>query len=82
MLWSKELNDIKTYDSFFVEKPERLSKWDDLPTRVVPLLKILGPYLGTNREVGMKLMKLLNVFFKDEKAQAADNRQESKSYYS
>jgi hypothetical protein len=75
-----ELMQIKTWEGVFVERPERLGKWDEFPMRVLPLLRLLGPYLGVNCEVGIKFMRLLNIFFNDEKAQAAENCQECKLF--
>jgi THO complex subunit 2 len=52
------------------ERPTRLSKWDELEERVMPVIRVLGPYIGSSRDIAMKFMRLLNEFFEDEKAQS------------
>ncbi|KAI6227391.1 THO complex subunit 2 [Aphelenchoides fujianensis] len=74
--WPDRSLDPKSWEEKFFEKPDRMTKWEDLKTRVLPILHVLGPYLGYHREVGEKLIRILATFFEDEKAQAEANSQE------
>jgi hypothetical protein len=75
-IWQDEPMRIKNWDNMLVDRPERLGKWEDLSSRVMPLLNILGPYLGVNREVGIKLIRTLNLFFSDTKVMTTENYSE------
>ncbi|KAI6218881.1 THO complex subunit 2 [Aphelenchoides besseyi] len=74
--WPNSVRRPKNWDGVFFEKPDRLHKWADLKPCVLPIVRILGPYIGINNIIRSKFIRLLGKFFDDENAQSEPNRQE------